>query len=228
MGQVLAVRPGESAWSYLRRALWDATKELGPTLLLIFGVCFMGLGGIMHSEGVENSTYDSHLRSVGKETVGRVVKIDHYHATRARGGGADYYTPITVQKVDGKEYRTRLDVYEVTNDRSFYHVGQELPILYDPADPKEAGVKLPVFPELFESSITRSGGFFWPGFVAFLIGVPTGIVQYIFYLRDRWRTRKDRGWRKLRYEVKYRRRKARSAQRRANSKQARPKGRHSR
>jgi len=228
MGQTL-MRPGESGWSYFRRAMWDLTKELAPTMLLILGVCFMGLGGIMHSEGVHNRSYDDHLRSVGAETVGKVVEVERYHSSRPRGGGATYYTPITLQTVAGKEYRTRLDVYEVANDSRFYYKGQELPILYDPSDPKVAGVKLSEFPERFESNITRSGSFFWPGFIAFLIGVPTGIVQFCFYVRGRWRTRKDRGWRKLRYEIKYRRpRKLRKAERRAKAKLKGRGGRHSR
>jgi len=225
MGQTL-MRPGESGWSYFRRSMWDLTKELAPMMLFLLGLCFMGLGGIIHSEGVSDKHYDDHLRSVGTETVGRVVKVDHYHAVRPRGGGSDYYTPITVQTVNGKEYRTRLSIYEVTNDSRFYYEGQRLPILYDPSDPKVAGVKLSEFPKQFQGNIIRGGQFFWPGFISFLIGAPLGMIQLFFYYRNRWRTRKDRGWRKLRYELKYRRKKVRNAQRRTKSKQARSKGRH--
>jgi len=226
MGQTL-MREGESGWSFFRRAMWDLNKELGPTMLLILGLCFMGLGGIMHSGGLHDQSYDNHLRSVGKETIGKVVEVERYHSSRPRGGGATYYTPVTLQKVDGQEYRTRLNVYEVANDSRFYYEGQKLPILYDPSDPKVAGVKLPEFPERFQSNITRSGSFFWPGFIAFLIGLPLGAIQLSFYIRDRWRTRKDRGWRKLRYRLRRERRKLRNKQRRSDSKQARPKGRHS-
>lgn len=226
MGAPLLI-PGESGWSFFRRAMWDLTKELAPIMLLIFGVCFGGIGAIIHGEGVHNQAYDSHLRSVGKETVGKVVEVQRYHSSRPRGGGATYYTPITVQKINGREYQTRLDVYEVVNDSRFYYEGQKLPILYDPSDPKVAGVKLSQFPEMFQSDIDRSGNFFWPGLVSFLIGIPLGAIQLTFYIRDRWRTRKDRGWKKLRYRLRRERRKLRDQQRRSGSKQARPKGRHS-
>jgi len=226
MGQTL-MREGESGWAFFRRAMWDLTKELAPTMLVLLGLCFMGLGGILHWEGVHNKSYDDHLRSVGKDTIGRVVEVERYHSSRPRGGGATYYTPTTIQKVNGREYRTRLDVYEVANDSRFYYEGQKLPILYDPSDPEVAGIKLAEFPERFESNIVQGTRFFWPAFIAFLIGAPLVILQLIFYYRNRWITRKDRGWRKLRYKIKYRRRKVRDAQRRANSKQARSKGRHS-
>lgn len=227
MGAPLLI-PGESGWSFFKRAMWDLAKELTATMLLILGVCFMGLGGIMHYENTHNLSYDDHLQAVGKETVGKVIEVQRYHSSRPRGGGATYYTPITLQTVNGKQYQTRLDVYEVVNDSRFYYKGQKLPLLYDPSDPDVAGVNLPEFPEQFKSEIIRSGHFFWPGLVSFIIGVPLGIIQLSFYIRDRWRTRKDRGWRKLRYQLRRERRKLRDKQRRKGSKQARAKGRHSR
>lgn len=226
MGGVI-VRPEDTFWSLLRRGLWEGAKEIGPMMLIILGLCTMGIGAINHSEGVSDLAYDSHLRAVGVGTTGKVVEVDHYHSTGYRGRGADHYTPITLQKVDGKEYRTRLSVYEVANDRNFYRVGQRLPILYDPADPEVASYKSNEFRSRFESNIAAGGHFLYAGRIAFLIGLPLGAAQYFLYLRKRWITREERGWRKLRYGLKRRRRKLREQQRRSGSKQARPWGRHS-
>jgi len=202
------VIPGESVGSFLLRALWELTREIGPLMLVLLGLCIAGLGGILHADGVDSLRYDDRLRATGVETVGKVVEVERYTSHTRRGTGTTRYTPITVQTVEGREYRTRLDVYEIAT-RDYYEVGSEIPVIYNPQDPDMAGVGNDDFRPIFERNERQGKNWAIAGLISFGIGLPLGTVQLIRHWIRLWRTRETRGWRKLRNRVKDRRRKLR-------------------
>jgi len=202
------VIPGESVGSFLLRALWELTREIGPLMLVLLGLCIAGLGGILHADGVDSLRYDDRLRATGVETVGKVVEVERYTSHTRRGTGTTRYTPITVQTVEGREYRTRLDVYEIAT-KDYYEVGSEIPVIYNPQDPDMAGVGNDDFRPIFERNERQGKNWAIAGLISFGIGLPLGTVQLIRHWIRLWRTRETRGWRKLRNRVKDRRRKLR-------------------
>jgi len=197
--------PGESFGSALRRALWELTREIGPLMLVIFGICIAGLGGILHADGVDSLRYDDRLRATGVETVGKVVEVERYTSHTRRGTGTTRYTPITVQTVEGREYRTRLDVYEIST-RGYYEVGDEIPVIYDPQNPDMAGVGNDDFRPIFERNEREGKNWALLGLALLIPGIPLGLIQLLRYWRRRWRTRKDRGWAELRRRIRSERR----------------------
>jgi len=208
--------PGESLGSALRRALWELTREIGPLMLVLLGLCIAGLGGILHADGVDSLRYDDRLRATGVETVGKVVEVERYTSHTRRGTGTTRYTPITVQTVEGREYRTRLDVYEIATE-NYYEVGDEIPVIYDPQNPDRAGVGNDDFRPIFERNERQGKSWAIVGLISFGIGLPLGTVQLIRHWIRLWRTREVRGWRKLRNRVKDRRRKLRRQKAKAAS-----------
>lgn len=212
--------PGESLGSALRRALWELTREIGPLMLVLLGICAAGLGGILHADGVSSLRYDDELRSAGGVTVGKIVEVDSYTSHTRRGTSTTRYTPITVQTVEGREHRTRLDVYEIST-LDYYEVGDEIPVIYDPQNPDRAGVGNDDFRPIFERNERVGKNWAIAGLIGFGIGLPLGTVQLIRHWIRLWRTREVRGWRKLRNRVRGRRRKLRrEASRAAGSSQS--------
>jgi hypothetical protein len=101
----------------LRRAGVEWAKEVGPTVVVLGGLCLAGIGAIQYAEGTNALAVDTHLRASGALTTGEVVEVDSVHRTFRRGNGSTSFTPTTQQVVDGREFTTRLDNYDITNDR---------------------------------------------------------------------------------------------------------------
>lgn len=173
-------------------------------MLLIFGFCAMGIGAIQWGEATSNLTYDNHLRTVGVTVTSQVVEVEK---TGGGKSGPDY-TPVTVQRVDGVDYRTAMEHYKL-GDRDYYKVGQKLPIMYDPSDPYAAGVKKDDLHSFFAHNVRIYSIWFWVGAAMFGVGVPFGLIQFVKYRRKKKATKEVRRWRKLRRKVKDRRRAAR-------------------
>ena len=146
-------------------------------------------------------------------TTGQIIEVETYHqlsATRGRGN-TTYYVPVTRQIVGGVTYDTRLDEYEITNDRDFYQVGDTLPIMYDPADPDVAGIKSDVNRSFFDYKVASGRNIALPGVVAFIIGTPFLGIQITRYVVMRVKTRETRRWAEARRRVKRARRAAQRA-----------------
>lgn len=188
--------------SEMRRIGVELAKELGPTMLFLLGLCIGLLGLIQHSIGVEGLKLDDHLRSVGKTTTGVIVEVQKTYSSTRRGATTTTYTPTTLQKIDGIEYKTKLDEYEVRNDSDYYRVGAKLPIMYDEADPQVAGVKLDANRAMFEYREDSGVRFGIAGAVAFVLGTPLLVVQLVRRGVSRFRNRETRKWSKLRRRIK--------------------------
>jgi hypothetical protein len=199
----------------LRRAGAEWVKEVGPTFVVIGGLCLAGIGAIQYSEGTEALAVDNHLRASGAPTTGEVVEVDSIHRTYRRGSGSTSYTPTTRQVVDGREFTTRLDNYDVTDDPDFYQVGDTLPVMYDPADPRTVGIKSDRFPPMFEYQVTSGRTVGLPGAVAAVVGIPFLSVQIWRSITRRIRTRETRKWANARRRVTRSRRAAQRAAQRA-------------
>lgn len=188
----------------MKKAFWEFWAQLGPMALLGFGFFAMGIGAIQWGEATSNLTYDNHLRTVGVTVTSKVVEID-----KTGGGKSGYdYAPVTVQRVDGTNYRTVMSHYKL-GDSDYYKVGQRLPVMYDPADPYDAGVKKDDLHDLFAHNIRIYSTWFWVGAAMFGVGIPFGLIQFVKYRRKQKATKEVRRWRKLRRKVKDRRRAAR-------------------
>jgi hypothetical protein len=188
----------------LKRIFWEANSEIGPIMLLILGFCAMGLGAINWGTGNSNLAYDNHLRIVGTTVTSQIVEVEKI------GGGRSgpSYIPVTVQRVDGVDYRTELDHYKL-GDKDDYKVGQKLTVMYNTGNPYEAGIKDDELHEHFLHNVRNGTIWFWVGAVMFGVGVPLGLIQFVKYRRKQKATKIDRRWRKLRRKVKDRRRAAR-------------------
>jgi hypothetical protein len=194
----------------LRRAGVEWAKEVGPTFLVLLGFCLGALGALQHSQGASALAYDDHLRAAGGVTTGVIIDVETYQqfsATRGRGS-TTYYLPVTRQIVAGVTYVTRLDEYEITNDRDFYQVGDTVSIMYDPADPDVAGIKSDVNRSFFDYKVASGRNIALPGVVAFIIGTPFLCIQMARYVAMRVRTRETRKWAEARRRVKRARRAA--------------------
>lgn len=190
----------------LTKVFWEINRELGPIMLLILGFCAMGLGAINWGTGSSNLTYDNHLRTVGVTVTSQIVEVEKI------GGGRSgpRYIPVTVQRVDGVDHHTSMDHYKV-GDRDYYKVGENISVMYDPADPDEAGVKRDALHERFASNLRTGAIWFWVGAAMFGVGIPFGLIQFVKYRRKQKATKIARRWGKLRRKVKARRREARRA-----------------
>ena len=197
----------------LRQAGVEWTKEVGPTFVVLLGFCLGALGALQYSQGASALVYDDHLRAGGAVTTGVIIDVETYRQlTATRGGGSTtYYTPVTRQIVDGVTYVTRLDEYEITNDRDFYRVGDTLPIMYDPADPDVAGVRSDENRSFFEYKVESGRTLALPSVVGFFIGLPFLGIQIVRAVSMRIRTRETRKWAEARRRVKRARRAARRA-----------------
>jgi hypothetical protein len=195
----------------LRRAGAEWVKEVGPTFVVIGGLCLAGIGSIQYSEGTDAQAIDNRLRASGALTMGEVVEVDSTHRSYRRGGGSTSYTPTTRQVVDGREFTTRLDNYDITNDPDLYQVGDTLPVMYDPADPRTVGIKSDRYPPMFEYQVTSGRTVGVPGAVAAVVGIPFLSVQIWRSITRRIRTRETRKWANARRRVTRSRRAAQRA-----------------
>jgi len=199
----------------LKKVFWETNSEIGPMMLLIFGFCAMGIGAINWGTGTSNLAYDDHLRTIGTTVSSQIVEVEKI------GGGRSgpSYIPVTVQRVDGVDYRTEMDHYKL-GDKDDYKVGEKLTVMYNPGDPYEAGVKDDELHDLFTQNIRNGAIWFWVGTAMFSVGIPFGLIQFVKYRRKQKATKEIRRWRKLRRKVKDRRRAARrkayGAEKRAN------------
>jgi len=188
-------------------------KEVGPVFLVILGFCLGALGAVQYSQGASALVYDDHLRAAGGVAIGQIVDVETYQS----GGGVrgrsstTHYIPVTRQTVDGDTYVTRLDEYEITNDRDFYRVGDALPIMYDPADPEVAGIKTDENRSFFDYKVASGRNLALPGVVAFIIGIPFLGVQTVRAVVARIKTRETRKWAEARRRVKRARRASKRA-----------------
>jgi hypothetical protein len=178
----------------LRRAGAEWVKEVGPTFVVIGGLCLAGIGSIQYSEGTDAQAIDNRLRASGALTMGEVVEVDS-----------------TRQVVDGREFTTRLDNYDITNDPDLYQVGDTLPVMYDPADPRTVGIKSDRYPPMFEYQVTSGRTVGVPGAVAAVVGIPFLSVQIWRSITRRIRTRETRKWANARRRVTRSRRAAQRA-----------------
>jgi len=206
-------RTAQTLGAGLRHAGIEWAKEVGPTLLVVLGFGLGALGALQYSQGASALAFDDHLRAAGGVTPGVIIDVETYQqfsATRGRGS-TTYYLPVTRQVVDGVTYETRLDEYEITNDRDFYQVGDTLSIMYDPADPDVAGIKSDVNRSFFDYTVASGRNIAVPGVVAFIIGLPFLSIQTVRAVVTRTRTRETRKWAEARRRVKRARRVAKRA-----------------
>lgn len=106
-------------------------QKTGAALLLVVGLCALGLGGWIYKQNLE-------FDKVALPVVGTLLRY-RISQTYSRHGSHTYYYPIVEYTVNGQKFQEECD----STASDHYGVGQPIQIRYDPGHPEHCKLDQP-------------------------------------------------------------------------------------